>query len=108
MNCQKKVPEEVRHILAARNVQFIDIDYYAWPQIFSSTSGPRGGWGGCAMSTFTVEAWVCDSSGPTIYTCCGMYSFDDSRFSTFKRIGNWCKIEEEWCHTKPSVVVMDV
>jgi hypothetical protein len=34
-----------------------DLNYYAWPQVFGSTSGPFGGVGGQAFSTFTIEAW---------------------------------------------------
>lgn len=31
--------------------------YYAWPQTFSSTTGPFGGIGGQAFSIFTIEAY---------------------------------------------------
>lgn len=37
------------------------LDYWAWPQVFGSTAGPFGGIGGQAMTTFTIEAWVCGS-----------------------------------------------
>ncbi len=92
MNYQKKPPKEVLAILKERNVQFMDISYYAWPQLFSSTAGPCGGIGGQAMSTFTIEAWVCENSGPTVFTCAGMYHYDDERFEPFKRINSWMRI----------------
>lgn len=34
-----------------------DIQWYSWPQMFSSTSGPRGGCGGQAMTSFQVYAF---------------------------------------------------
>jgi hypothetical protein len=34
------------------------LDYYAWPEVYGSTSGPFPGLAGQAMTTFTVEAWV--------------------------------------------------
>lgn len=33
------------------------LSYYAWPQTYGSTSGPFPGFGGQAMSTFTIEAY---------------------------------------------------
>lgn len=33
------------------------LEYFAWPQQFGSTTGPFGGIGGQAISTFTLEAW---------------------------------------------------
>lgn len=35
------------------------LEYWAYPQVFGSTAGPFGGIGGQAMTTFTIEAWVC-------------------------------------------------
>lgn len=89
MNSQKKPPQEVLDILKNRNITYFDLSYYAWPEMFGSTSGPRGGIGGCAMTDFTIEAWVCDGSGPTFFTCAGMYSFDDELFEPFKKIKRW-------------------
>lgn len=34
------------------------IDYYAWPQMFSSTAGPFGGVGGQVVCTYTIEAYA--------------------------------------------------
>lgn len=34
------------------------LDYWAYPQVFPSTSGPFGGVGGQAFTTFTIEAWA--------------------------------------------------
>lgn len=37
-------------------------EYWAYPQVFGSTSGPfRGKIGGQGMTTFTIEAWVVDN-----------------------------------------------
>lgn len=35
-----------------------DIEFYAWHQTFGSTSGPFGGIGGQAISSFTIEAYA--------------------------------------------------
>lgn len=45
-----------------------DLSYYSFPKIYGSTSGPFGGIGGAAMTTFQIEAY---SDG--IITCyyCG-------------------------------------
>lgn len=95
MNYQKQTPEYILDVLKKHNVQFMEIDYFAHPETFASTAGPCGGIGGCAMSTFTVESYVCDQSGPTVYVCAGMYIFDNSRWEPFKRIkGQWKKLEQ--------------
>ena len=95
MNYQKQIPEYVLGILKENNIQFTDIDYYAHPKTFGSTAGPRGGIGGCSMSTFTIESFVCDQTGPTIYVCAGMYHIDNSRWEPFKRIiGQWRKLQQ--------------
>jgi len=44
------------------------------------------------MSTFTIEAYVCDNTGPTIYVCNNYYSFLDEKFEQFKNIKNWKKL----------------
>lgn len=93
MQYQKQAPEEVLKILKQNKVEYLELNYYAWPQMFSSTTGPCGGMGGQVMSTFTIEAWVCDASGPTVFTCAGMYSFEDEKFWPLKHIKNWEKIE---------------
>lgn len=89
MNYQHIVPDVVKKMFELKNIEYIDIDYYAWPQTFSSTSGPRNSIGGCAMTTFTIEAYVCDGKGPTIYICNGMYFYEYERFNPFKHIKNW-------------------
>jgi len=93
VNYQNKPPQEVIDILKDRKVEYMDLDYYAYPETFGSTAGPRGGIGGCAMSKFTVEAWVCDEGGPVVYLCAGMYCFDNSRFEPFKNITKWAKLK---------------
>ncbi len=85
MYSQKKPSDKVLQILKEHNIQFLGINYYAWPELFSSTSGPRGGIGGQALTTFTMEAWVCDESGPTVYECAGVYRFEDKKFEPVKR-----------------------
>ncbi|NET30658.1 MAG: hypothetical protein F6K19_01470 [Cyanothece sp. SIO1E1] len=69
MNYQKEVPKEVVEILKKQCIAYCWLDYYAFPEMFGSTAGPHGGIGGAAMSKFTIEAWVVDGIGPTIYRC---------------------------------------
>lgn len=49
----KRLPEEAKYLSPD------DFEYYAYPETFGSTAGPFGGIGGQAMTTFTIEAWVC-------------------------------------------------
>ncbi len=85
MNYQKQAPEDVVDLLRKNNVRYFELDYYAFPQTFGSTSGPHGGMGGQAISTFTVEAYVCEGTGPTVYTCAGKLKFDPGKFDLSKR-----------------------
>ena len=55
--------EQVAKILDCHE---LNLEYYAWPQTFGSTSGPFRGIGGQAMSTFTIEAWA-DASTAFIF-----------------------------------------
>lgn len=93
MNYQKEPPIEVLEILKRQQVRFCDLSYFAWPQTFSSTAGPRPGIGGQSISTFTVEAYVCDVAGPTVYHCAGMYAFSPDRFEMSKQVRNWKKLD---------------
>lgn len=94
MNYQRKPPEAVLNLLKEHGGDTSFIDYYAFPNTFSSTSGPCGGIGGQAMSSFTIEAWACGDSGPTIYVCKGMYCFDPGPFELFKLLNRWKKLPE--------------
>ena len=43
MNYQKEMPKEVIDIFKRAGIDCYDFDYYAFPEIFGSTSGPHGG-----------------------------------------------------------------
>lgn len=93
MNYQKEPPKRVLNILKKRSVEYYNIDYFAYPVTFPSTAGPCGGCGGQSMSTFTVECYVCNSQGPTIYVCCGTFIFEDKKFVPFNiPKGRWAKL----------------
>ncbi len=50
-----------------------ELDYYAWPCVFSNTAGPfsyPGVIAGAAMTTFTIEAWV-NVDGNAVVFCKG-------------------------------------
>ena len=54
------------------------LEYWAYPQSFGSTSGPFGGVGGQAFTTFTIEAWV------------------DEYFACLFCMGKIVKVTNEW------------
>lgn len=87
MNSQKKNTDITREKAAeliraefgneAAHVNYMD--YYAWPQVFSSTAGPfKNRIAGQAFTSFTIEAWV-DGSHALIF-CKG---------SVLKVISDW-------------------
>jgi hypothetical protein len=50
-----------------------NLEYWAWPQVFASTSGPfrrPGGISGSAMTRYTIEAWH-DGGGAAVLFCNG-------------------------------------
>lgn len=96
MDYQFKTPDHVFKLFEQHGIQQADPDFYAWPQSFASTSGPRGGIGGCAISSFTVEAYHCYSSCATVYICNGMYHFSKEKFEPLKHIKSWLKIPKEF------------
>lgn len=98
MNKQKQPPEFVKEIFKQNSVRFISTNYYAWPQTFSSASGPHGGVSSQVYAEFTVEAWVGDGGG-AVYVCEDCYVFDahsDRRFQSMVRVLNWRKQNEKF------------
>jgi hypothetical protein len=58
---------------AARLETTVDrLSMWAWPQVFGNTSGPHGGIGGTAMTTFQVLAFEADD-GQSILWCDGLW-----------------------------------
>ena len=79
MDYQKKTPKEVIDIFKRAGIDCYDFDYYAFPEVFGSTSGPCGGIGGAAMSIFTVEAYVCGDVA-TVYVCAGKFKLRKGKY----------------------------
>ncbi len=52
-----------------------DLTYYAYPCTFGSTAGPHEGMGGCAMSMFTIHAFVSEMTGDAVLFCAGKYKY---------------------------------
>ena len=75
MNYQKKTPQLVLDKFFHHGINVTDgnIRYFAFPYTFGSTSGPHGGIGGQALSTFTVEAFESDLG--TVYLCDAVMKF---------------------------------
>lgn len=89
MNCQIKPPQIVLDILKERGVSYGELYYYAYPQLMGNTAG--NGAGGQSMSIFTINAYVCDDVGPTVYLLGRYFFFEDKAFKPFRRIK-----PEEW------------
>ena len=81
----KETQEKILHIFEVNGIQVIEseLDYYAWPQLFGSTAGPNGGMGGCAMTTFTVHAFVYDDEA-AVLACSRQIRFVE-KFKPFMR-----------------------
>ena len=43
-----------------------EVTWYSWPQVFGSTSGPRGGISGQAVTTFQVYAFTAHGSKESV------------------------------------------
>jgi hypothetical protein len=92
MNYQHPIPISVREIFTG-NGEFPDqIDYYAWPQVFGSTCGPRKGIGGQAMTTFTIEAYVNIMTKSCVYVCAEMCHYERGTFEPFKTVKDWKRL----------------
>jgi len=50
-----------------------DLEWFAWPEIFPSSSGPRYGVGGQAMTTFQIIAFAHPSQEKAIKFCAGVW-----------------------------------
>lgn len=62
-----------------------DLDFFAWPQMFSSTAGPSG-CGGQMLSKFTIIAFV-DSQNNAAVVCAGKWKIiKGSEFKPLMRV----------------------
>lgn len=59
-----------------------EVQWYSWPQVFGTTSGPRGGVGGRMMTTFQVFAFEC--ADKRMKYCAGVWRHWDGEF-----MGRW-------------------
>lgn len=90
MNFQQKPTESILNVLKKKELLHLSdsLEYYAFPQLFGSTTGPSGGIGGQSMSTFTVHAWVYSGFYEvppfTIYECNGVVKVREGEYK-----GSW-------------------
>lgn len=49
-----------------------EVDWWSWPEVFGSTSGPRNGIGGQALTTFQVFGFE-GPDGKQILCCAGIW-----------------------------------
>lgn len=74
----------------------IPLQYYAWPQVWASTAGPRKGViAGQAMTTFTVRALIDEASKSSVVFCNGWYAVVDTE-SIFKDSRPYASPSAEW------------
>ena len=79
MNYQKEAPESVMELFLKNGIEYGTIDYYAFPETFGTTAGPRiGAIAGQSISSFTVEAWV--HSLATVYVCNGVMKIQTGEY----------------------------
>jgi hypothetical protein len=76
--------ELYRKVFPEQNASAEQLEYFAWPELFCSTSGPYGGIGGAVMTTFTVEAFYNGVYGTTLYVCLSTYQKGTTKFEPFK------------------------
>jgi hypothetical protein len=69
----EELVELYRKVFPEQNASVEELEYYAWPEVFASTSGPYGGIGGAMMTTYTVEALYNGLTGTTLYVCANTY-----------------------------------
>ena len=93
MNYQHKAPASVIKIFEDYGESTTEIDYYAWPQTFGSTCGPRKGIGGQAMTSFTVEAYVNMITRSCVYVCAEMFHYSSS-FRLRHNISSWWPLKD--------------
>lgn len=79
MNFQNKTPDFVINFLKEKKIDYIEINYYAYPLRFSSTAGPGDGYGGNAITEFTCDAYVVDMGRCAVFLCAGMYAYVTER-----------------------------
>lgn len=66
--------------------KIVDLEWYSWPESFGSTSGPRGGIGGCMITRFQVYAFeiYTEEEYLTLKWCGGVWKKWDREF-----MGRW-------------------
>jgi len=57
----------------ANEVVPVDLSFYSYPFTFGSTSGPHGGMGGCAMTTYQVYVFAYKYSALYLFYCDGVW-----------------------------------
>lgn len=93
MNYQiKQMSKLVDKLFKLHEVTVFDTNYYVWPQMFGSTSGPCPGISGQAMTLFSIEAFV-DITGDAVCLCNGMYAFIRN-LELMSPVNHWCSIPE--------------
>jgi len=78
----KLVVERFRRLGSARSSED-SIQWWSWPEVFPSTSGPGGGIGGQAMTTFQVFGFRCDHHRDGLLYCGGHWRL-------------WRRAEQRW------------
>jgi len=63
-----------------RNTEVGELQWWAWPEVFGSTAGPRGRVGGQMLTTFQVFGFEA-ANGRRVKWCSGVWKSWDGRQS---------------------------
>lgn len=63
----EKIDEMIEFVAKKDGVGTESVEWFSWPHAFPSTSGPKGGAGGCMITTFQVFAF---NTGVNRYKFC--------------------------------------
>ena len=77
----------IKKLLEHFGMDYNNCSYYAWPQTFSSTTGPNKGIGGQTMTEFTVEVYT--TYYETLYVCTNCFVYKKGSFEPNRHIKNW-------------------
>jgi hypothetical protein len=72
---EEELRQSVMELFEKRGVKPDNIEEYAWPGMFATTSGPNGGIGGAAITYYQIKGYCDQASGSGVLLCCGKIKF---------------------------------
>ena len=65
------IDEMIQFVADRAGVTPEDVQWWSWPELFATTSGPGGGFGGAAITEFQVYAF--NAYGKRMKYCAGVW-----------------------------------